>query len=63
MYTYIYSMEGASNWQADITAGHDSSQLPRYAYEQAKAMVAMKDMLPQYVTDSFVATGYDTLLK
>ena len=63
MYTYIYSMEGAFNWQADITAGHDSSKLPRYASEQAKAMVAMKDMLPQYVTDSFVATGYDTLLK
>ena len=65
-YTYLlYSMEGASlanDCKDNVTTGEkSSSHISWYASEQAKAMVTMKEMLPQYVTDSFVAAGYDTL--
>jgi len=58
-------MEGASlanDCKDNVTTGEkSSSHISWYASEQAKAMVTMKEMLPQYVTDSFVAAGYDTL--
>lgn len=39
----------------------NSYELPSYQEQVQEALVAMKSKLPEYVIESFVASGYDTL--
>ena len=42
-------------------AENDAEKTTVRTLEEDKALLAMKEMLPQYVVDSFIATGFDTL--